>query len=311
MSAAEQSRSRAIELATKAIDPEGAAAERALVCVVGPTASGKTDLAMAICEALGGEIISADSIQIYEGFDIGSGKVTAEEMARVPHHLVSTLDPLEMIDAAAWAKLAAEAIKSIRARGRVPIVCGGTFFWIRALVLGLVEAPAADPEIRARHRALALEKGRAALHDELRKIDPVSADRLHPNDVVRVSRALEVAELSGRTMSQWQEEHGFKERRFDATLLALAHDNATLTARIGARVDGWLANDAWLDEVRELVSAGYREARAMGSVGYAEVLAHLEGKLPRHELRDAIVRSTRVFARRQRTWLNHADVTWL
>jgi len=281
-----------------------------LLCVVGPTASGKTDLALEVCEAIGAEIVSADSVQVYRGFDIGSGKPSLEERARAPHHLVDTHDPLEAIDAAGWAKLAEHAIEDIRSRGKIPIVCGGTFFWVRALVLGLVEAPAADPAIRARHRALVDEQGRSALHGELAKVDPESAKRLHPNDVVRVSRALEVYELSGRPMSVWQADHGFKARRFDAAMIGLEHDPAVLTERIAARVDRWLAS-GWLEEVSGLLRAGYGEARAMGSVGYAEVRAHLEGKLPREELKDTIVRSTRVFARRQRTWLNHADVEWL
>lgn len=295
-----RARERAIELAR---------GER-LLCIVGPTASGKTDLALATCEAVSGEIVSADSVQIYRGFDIGSGKPTADEAARARHHLIDTHDPLDPIDAAGWAKLAEAAIVDIRARGKVPIVCGGTFFWVRALVLGLVEAPAADPAIRARHRAIADEKGRAALHEELARVDPVSAQRLHPNDFVRVSRALEVHELSGRTMSDWQASHGFKTSRFEAAMIGLEHDPSALTARIGARVDRWL-EQGWLDEVRALLDAGYAESRAMGSVGYAEVRAHLEGKLSREELRDTIVRSTRVFARRQRTWLNNADIEWL
>lgn len=281
-----------------------------LLCVVGPTASGKTDLAIEVSEAVGGEIISADSVQIYRGFDIGSGKPTPDERGRAAHHLIDTHDPLDPIDAAGWAKLAEAAIEDIRSRGKIPIVCGGTFFWVRALVLGLVAAPAADAAIRARHRVLVDEKGRSALHDELAKVDPDSAKRLHPNDVVRVSRALEVFELSGKPMSEWQADHGFKARKFDAAMIGLRHDPAVLTDRIAARVDKWLAG-GWLDEVRALVAAGYGEARAMGSVGYAEVRAHLEGKLPREELKDTIVRSTRVFARRQRTWLNHADVEWL
>lgn len=291
---------RAIELARGA----------QLLCIVGPTASGKTELALATCEAVGGEIVSADSVQIYRGFDVGSGKPTREEAARARHHLVDALDPLDPIDAAGWATRAEAAVEDIRARGKTPIVCGGTFFWVRALVLGLVEAPAADPAVRARHRALAEEKGRAALHEELARIDPASARRLHPNDFVRVSRALEVYELSGRTMSDWQASHGFKTTRFDAAMIGLAHDPNDLTARIGARVDRWLA-EGWLDEVRALLDAGYAEARAMGSVGYAEVRAHLQGSLARDALRDAIVRSTRTFARRQRTWLNGAAVEWL
>ncbi|MBX3206366.1 MAG: tRNA (adenosine(37)-N6)-dimethylallyltransferase MiaA [Labilithrix sp.] len=286
-----------------------------LLCIVGPTASGKTDLALGVAEAVGGEIVSADSVQIYRGFDVGSGKPSREEIARAPHHLVDTHDPGDPVDAAGWARLAEAAVEDIRARGKIPIVCGGTFFWIRALVLGLVEAPAADAAVRARHKAIVDERGRAALHDELARVDPPSARRLHPNDTVRVSRALEVYELSGRTMSDWQAAHGFKTSRFDAALVALEHDPAKLTERIAARVDVWLAH-GWIDEVRRLLDAGHGEARAMGSVGYAEVRAHLEGKLPRDELRDAIVRSTRVFARRQRTWLNgtdqaHARVEWL
>ncbi len=281
-----------------------------LLCIVGPTASGKTDLALEVSEAVGGEIASADSVQIYRGFDIGSGKPTRDELARAPHHLIDTHDPRAAIDAAEWAKLAESAIEDIRSRGKLPIVCGGTFFWVRALVLGLVDAPAADAAIRARHRAIVDEKGRSALHDELARVDPASAKRLHPNDVVRVSRALEVYELSGRPMSEWQANHGFKSRRFDAAMIGLKHDPAVLTERIAARVDKWLAS-GWLEEVERLLAAGYGESRAMGSVGYAEVRAHLEGKLPREELKDAIVRSTRIFARRQRTWLNHADVEWL
>jgi tRNA dimethylallyltransferase len=281
-----------------------------LLCIVGQTASGKSDLALATCEAVGGELVSADSIQIYRGFDIGSGKPTAEELARVPHHLVGTLDPLDKIDAAGWANHAAAAIEDIRARGKVPVVCGGTFFWVRALVLGLVDAPAGDEAIRARHRAIVDERGRSALHDELARVDPASAHRLHPNDVVRVSRALEVHELSGRKMSDWQAAHGFKEARYDAAMIALARDPAILTDRIAARVDHWLEH-GWFDEVRSLLASGYGEARAMGSVGYAEVRAHLEGTLARDELRDAIVRSTRVFARRQKTWFNRTAVEWL
>lgn len=281
-----------------------------LVCIVGPTASGKTELAFEACDAVGGEIISADSVQIYRGFDIGSGKPTPEELVRAPHHLVDTHAPNEAMDAAEFARRAEAAIRDVRARGKVPIVVGGTFFWVRALTLGLVEAPAADADVRARHKTLAEAEGRPALHAELAKIDPESAARLHPNDFVRVSRALEVYELSGRTMTSFQTEHGFKARRFDARLVGREHDAAALTARIAARVDAWLAG-GWVEEVRALIAAGHGESRAMGSVGYAEVRAFVEGKLPREELRDAIVRSTRVFARKQRTWLGHADVEWL
>lgn len=281
-----------------------------LVCIVGPTASGKTDLAIEVAERIGGEIVSADSVQIYRGFDIGSGKPTEAERARAPHHVIDVLDPMELVDAAAYARLAEEALADVRARGKLPILCGGTYFWVRALVLGLVDAPAGDPEIRARHRAFVDEKGRIALHQELTRVDPESAARLHPNDVVRVSRALEIHELSGRKMSEWHAEHGFRQRRMDHVLVAPSTTPEELTARIAARVDKWLAS-GWLEEVSSLLARGYRDARAMNSVGYAEVRAHLQGSLPREALREAIVQSTRIFARRQRTWLKSANVAWL
>jgi tRNA dimethylallyltransferase len=267
-------------------------------------------MAVALAEAVNGVIISADSIQVYRGFDVGSGKPSPEELARAPHRLIDTNDPLDEMDAPTWAALAEQEIVRARSAGKVPIVCGGSFFWIRALVLGLAPAPPADPAIRARHRAIVLERGRQALHDALAAIDPASATRLHPNDVVRVSRALEVHELSGRTMTDWHAEHGFRGRHFETNMLALAHPPSVLTERIELRVDEWLAA-GWIDEVRGLLDTGYGSARAMASVGYAEVRSYLAGDLAREDLRTAIVRATRVYARRQRTWLNHAEVTWL
>jgi tRNA dimethylallyltransferase len=281
-----------------------------LLAVVGPTASGKTALAVGLAEQRGGEIVSADSVQIYRAFDIGSGKPTAEELARAPHHLVSVIDPLDPIDAAAWAERATHAIDEIRARGRVPIVCGGTFLWVKALLFGLAEAPAASAELRQRYQGLADAEGRPALHARLQAVDPESAVRLHPNDFVRVSRALEVFELTGKPLSAWQREHAFARVRHRARLVAIRYDSEALTERIRERVRAWLAG-GWIEEVEGLVARGYGEARAMGSVGYAQVRAMLAGELPRAELETAIVRATRVFARRQRTWLNHVDVTWL
>jgi tRNA dimethylallyltransferase len=284
--------------------------EDAIVAVVGPTASGKTGLAVALAEKVGGEIVSADSVQIYREFDVGSGKPSAEERARAAHHLVDAIDPLDPIDAAMWAVRASRAMEDVRARGRRPIVCGGTFLWIKALLFGLAEAPAANEEVRERHRAWAEQEGRAALHAKLREVDPASAERLHPNDLVRVSRALEVLELTGKPLSAWQAEHAFATVRHRARLVALAREPAELTARIEARARAWLAG-GWIEEVESLVARGYAGARAMSSVGYAEVHACVRGELPRDELERAVVRSTRTFARRQRTWLNHADVAWL
>ncbi|XXX76906.1 tRNA (adenosine(37)-N6)-dimethylallyltransferase MiaA [Sorangium sp. So ce134] len=278
-----------------------------LLVVVGPTASGKTELAIRLAERFGGEVVSADSVQIYREFDLGSGKPTPAERARAPHHLIDAADPLEAIDAQRFAQLAEAAIGDIRGRGRVPIVCGGTFLWVKALLFGLSPAPPADAEVRARHRAIAEAEGRAALHARLAEVDPASAARLAPNDLVRVSRALEIYERSGRTQSAWHAEHGFRERRHAARLLAVHRDRAELDRRIEARVAGWL-EQGWVDEVRSLLARGYGDARAMGSVGYRQVREHLEGGLPAAELAPAIVRSTRVFVRRQRTWLRDQAV---
>ena len=286
--------------------------EERLLCLVGPTASGKSALALRLAGQLDGEIISADSMQIYRGFDIGTGKPSAAERRQVPHHLVDVADALENWDAARWAGEATRMIGEIRARGRVPIVCGGTFLWVRALIYGLAEAPRGDDELRARHREWAERAGRAALHAGLAEVDPVCAARLAPNDFVRVSRALEVFELTGKPMSQVQAEHGFRKPRFDARLLGVARERSEQDQLIATRVRAML-DAGWVREVEQLVAGGYVEARAMQSVGYRQIVEALAagGALEEAALAEAIVRATRVFARRQRTWLRDQSVEWL
>jgi tRNA dimethylallyltransferase len=281
-----------------------------LVAVVGPTASGKTELAVSLAERLGGEVVSADSVQIYRRFDVGSGKPTSEELGRARHHLVSELDPREGFDAARYAEVAGRAIADITARGMRPIVCGGTFLWVKALLFGLAHAPPANAVIRARHHDEVEREGRASLHARLALVDPTLAARLHPNDVVRVSRGLEVFELTGKPLSSWQGEHGFRGGRRPFLLLAVERSSGELAALIEQRVQAWLES-GWIEEVRGLLADGLGDARAMHSVGYREVAEHVTGSLGRDELSAAIVRSTRVFARRQRTWLNHVDVCWI
>lgn len=285
-------------------------AEDELVVVVGPTATGKTDLAIQLAERWDGEVVSADSVQIYREFDIGSGKPTADERSRARHHLIDLLDPMAPIDAARFAGLADEAIADVRARGHVPIVCGGTFLWVKALLFGLAPTPAADPAIRARHDDLVGREGREALHAALAKVDSESAERLSPNDVVRVSRALEIFELTGRPQGEWFAEHGFREPRYASRLVGVSRARDVLDQRIEARTRGWL-EAGWVDEVRRLLAAGRGEARAMGSVGYKQVRAFVQGGLVEADLATEIVRATRTFVRRQRTWLRDQPVTWL
>jgi tRNA dimethylallyltransferase len=282
------------------------------LCIVGPTASGKSSLALRLAQDLGGEVLSADSMQIYRGFDIGTGKPTLSEQQLVPHHFVDVADPLEAWDAAQWAEQAAQRIAEIRARGRLPIVCGGTFLWVRALVYGLADAPRGDEALRARHRELAETEGRPALHARLAEVDAASAARLAPNDFVRVSRALEVFELTGKPMSQVQAEHGFREPRFATRLVGVKREREEHDALIAKRVRGMLA-EGLVREVQALLERGFGEARVMQSVGYRQVFEALAAGTVSDEaaLLDAIVRATRVFARRQRTWLRDQPVEWL
>ena len=299
-------------MSAEALDFEAIPAPEAseLLVVVGPTASGKTDLAIDLAERFGGEIIGADSVQIYRGFNLGSGKPTADEQRRAPHHLVSCADPDEPFDAQRFAEIAGRLIDEIRARGRVPIVCGGTFLWVRALVRGLAPAPPADAAIRAEHAAFVAAEGRAALHARLAAVDPESAARLAPNDALRVSRALEVHAISGRTQSAWHAEHGFREERHKARLLGVARERDELDRRIERRAHAWL-EQGWIDEVRELEARGHAASRAMGSVGYRQVHEHLKGEIAAADLELAIVRATRIFVRRQRTWLRDEPVLWV
>jgi len=281
--------------------------EDELFAVVGPTASGKSELALRLCERFDGEVVGTDSVQLYRYFDIGSGKPNAEERARATHHLVDAFDPLDHFDAARFVEHADAAIADIHARGRKPILCGGTFLWMKALLFGLAPSAPADQKLRVRHQQLAEAEGRAALHAELARVDPPSAVRLAPNDLVRVSRALEVYELTGKTQTEWHEAHQFRSQRYSARLLGVERSREELDRRIEKRSEAWLAG-GWADEVASLIERGYGDARAMHSVGYKQVHAFVTGTLPEAELRGAIIRATRTFVRRQRTWLRDQPV---
>jgi len=287
-----------------------AEAPHTTIAVVGPTASGKTELALDLAEALGGEIVSADSVQVYRHFDVGSGKPSSAERARAPHHMIDVANPTDAFDAAMFVTQARAACDEIRARGKLPIVCGGTFLWVKALFWGLAQTPGANPEIRAKHERVRGDDGVMKLHEMLRAVDPISAERLHPNDHVRVSRALEVHELTGVPLSTWHAEHAFRDVWGAPKLLARRHTPEELTERIRARLHAWLGA-GFQEEVRDLSARGYGQSRAMASVGYKEVYACQQGAFPESELEERAVRATRVFARRQRTWLNHEPVIWV
>lgn len=284
-----------------------------LVVIVGPTGAGKTRLAIELARRVGGEVVSADSQQVYAGMDVGTGKATAAERAAVPHHLLDVVRPDEDMTAARFAALADAAIADIAARGRAVIVCGGTGLYVRILLHGLFEAPAGDPAFRAGLAAEAAAAGVPALWERLRAVDPAAAARIDPNDLKRITRALEVHHLTGVPISEHQARHDFRTlpTRYPARLVGLAPAREALYAGIDARVDAMLAAGL-LDEVRALRDAGYLPPlRSQQAIGYAELHAHLAGvhDLPRAV--ELVKRNSRRYARRQLAWYrSDHSVSW-
>ncbi len=274
-----------------------------IVCIMGPTASGKTALALALAEALGAEIVGADSVQLYRHFDIGSGKPTPAELARAPHHLIGTFDPRTPCDAGAFAELADAALADIAGRGRPALVVGGTGLYVRALLHGLARVPPVSPAVRERVLAECARLGPAALHARLAEVDPALAARLAPSDAQRITRALEVHEQTGRPLSAFQAPHGFAPRRYDACILAPDWPRPDLQRRIEQRVLGMFA-DGFVAEVRGLLAAGYpRDLRPMQAVGYRQVVAHVLDGVPLAETVARVQQAQRQYAKRQLTWL--------
>lgn len=285
-----------------------------VVLLMGPTASGKTGLALALAERLPVEIISVDSAQIYRGMDIGTAKPAAEVRARIPHHLIDILDPREAYSAARFAADAATLIGQIRGRGRLPLLVGGTMLYFRALLHGLSELPSADPMLRARLEAEAREHGWPALHARLRILDPLTAARLHPNDQQRIQRALEIVELTGTPASEL---HGQTRAPMLAgrvvRLALMPPQRSVLHERIDRRFEQMM-DEGFLDEVRRLHARGdlHRDLPSVRAVGYRQLWAHLDGEV---SLDAAIAQgkaATRQYAKRQITWLrSDADVQLL
>lgn len=273
-----------------------------LIALVGPTASGKHLAALPLAEALGAEIVSVDSMKVYRGMDVGTAKPPAAARARVPHHLIDILDPWESYSAARFTADAREAVAGIRARGRRPLLVGGTILYLKAFLHGLFRGPSADPALRAELAAAARERGAAALHAELAKVDPQSAARLHPNDLRRVTRALEVYRASGIPISKLQTT--FKRPAGEAcAVAALRLDRAVLRRRIAERVDRMLAGGL-VEEVRRLLAHPRGMSReALQGHGYKELVPHLEGRQTLSEARDAVVKNTAYYSRKQMTWL--------
>jgi tRNA dimethylallyltransferase len=283
--------------------------------IVGPTGTGKSRLAMQIADRFGGaiEIVNADSRQFYRGMDIGTAKPSCEDRRKAPHHLIDVRDPDHPLDVAEFAKMARDAIADIAARGRFPMVVGGSGLYLRVIRGGIFEGPRASGEIRRRLGAVADERGVEFLHERLRQVDPAGANRIGVNDLYRIVRALEVFELTGETISAHQGRHRFGELAgYDALTVGLEIERKKLYATIDQRFDAMIAA-GFVEEVRALMSAGYSPERPpLSTIGYKQVAAHLRGEMTLAEASALAKRDSRRLAKRQLTWFRREpDIIWL
>ena len=284
-----------------------------VVAVGGPTASGKTALSVALARAFDGEIINADSMQIYKNLDVGTAKPSAEERQGIPHYLLDFLSPETPYSVADFTAAADPLIRDITARGRLPLVVGGTGLYITSLLSGMAFAPEkTDPAIRARLQARADTEGSAALYAELQRIDPDYAAQVHPNNLPRVIRALELFEAAGRRMSDQRREARPAEAPYHALCLCLTcRDRAVLYSRIDRRVDEMVENSV-LDEARQVYDHRDAYRTAAQAIGYKEFFPFFEGAAALEECADKLKQASRNYAKRQLTWFRHMDgVVWL
>jgi tRNA dimethylallyltransferase len=286
-----------------------------LRALVGPTATGKSALALAVAERAGAEIVSLDSMQVYRGMDIGTAKPSREERERVPHHMLDLVDPDEHYDVQRFIADLEPVLAGIEARGSRALVVGGTAFYLKVLTHGLFEGPPSDPELRARLEEEAREVGSAHMHARLSKADPESAERLHPNDRKRVVRALEVLEQTGRPLSVWQQEwrdeQGERRAGRPRRLVGVGHATGDLDSRIRART-GRMLDAGWAEEAERVRRGCGYGPTAVQALGYAQVLRWVDGELTREECEQEIALRTRQFARKQRTWYRKfEEIVWL
>lgn len=278
-----------------------------ILAIVGPTAAGKSAAAVAIAREIGGEIVSVDSRQVFRGLDVGTAKPGPDLRALVRHHLVDVADPAERYDVARFAGQAREAVADILARGRPVVLCGGSGLYLRALVEGLCPAPPADEALRSLLRSLLVEQGPEALHDELRREDPVAAGRIATRDGQRIVRALEVVRSTGRPLSQWQAEHGFSDRPWDVEVAIVSPPVEELERRILLRTRA-MWQEGILEETRAVLASGLPATTpALQSIGYREAQLQLAGVLGREDAIAATVLATRRYAKRQRTWFRSLE----
>ncbi|TKS64030.1 MAG: tRNA dimethylallyltransferase [Nitrospira sp.] len=283
-----------------------------VIVMVGPTAVGKSRVAIAVAKAFETEVLTADSRQVYRGMDVGTDKPAPEERQGVPHRLIDLVDPDESFNAGLYRRKALDEIERLYRDRRLPLVVGGTGLYVRTLLKGLCDAPQSDPIMRAALRQEAMDQGYDRLYARLVDVDPVAAARLHPRDESKVIRALEVYQLSGRRMSEFQQEHGFAERPFVTLIIGLNRDRDALYRRIEERIDWQLAHGL-IEETKQLLAQGcQRDSAAMKGLGYRQVAEHLVGEYDVVEMVRRFKRDTRHFSKRQMTWFRkEPGIQWL
>ncbi len=287
--------------------------KKPLIILTGPTAVGKTKLSIALAKAVNGEIISADSMQVYKHMDIGSAKIKKEEMCGVPHYLIDVLEPDEEFHVVRFQEMAKSVMEEIYEKGKIPILTGGTGFYIQALVKDIDFSKESEKSpIREKLEKLAKEKGCEYLHEKLQQVDPKSAEKIHANNVKRVIRALEYFELTGNPISTHNEEESLKESPYNVAYFVLNDLREKIYERIDTRVDSML-EEGLVEEVSMLAEKGYtKDMVSMQGLGYKEILSYLEGSCTLDEAVYVLKRDTRHFAKRQLTWFRREqDVIWI
>ena len=279
------------------------------IYIIGPTAVGKTEIAITLAKKLNGEIVSADSMQVYRGMDIGTAKPAREKLEEVPHHLVDILDIDETFSVARFRKIAEGVIDDIKRRGRVPLVVGGTGLYVKSLTEGIFEGPSADWNYRRKLREEEHTLGPGYLYSELRKIDSESAEKIEPNDLRRIVRALEIYHLTGRPISEHQKE--WARMRPDITIIGLSMERELLNERINKRVDE-MFRMGLVDETKRLLELGLEGNRtAMQAIGYKEIIGHIRGEYSLDRAKELLKRNSRRYAKRQLTWFRKDDrIKW-
>lgn len=273
-----------------------------IIIITGPTATGKTDLSVKLALEMDGEVVNCDSMQVYRGMDIGAAKPSPEEKKGIPHHLIDVVNPDEEFNVSLYREHAIPVIRDILERSKVCFVVGGTGLYIKSLLGGLLECPPSDPEIRERLTLEYDREGKEVLHDRLKGLDPNAADKIHPNDKLRITRALEIIELTGSPFSRLAVDHSFKDQPFDPLKICLYHDRDILYDRINLRSIKMLESGL-IDETEKLIQRGYSpDLKPLKSIGYRHAVDFMNKKRSYSETVELLQRDTRKYAKRQITW---------